>query len=348
MKPKLFIGSSVEGIDIANSIQENLEYDAEVTVWNQGVFELSSNTIDDLLKHLDITDFGIFIFSPDDMARIRNKDYKAVRDNVIFELGLFIGRLGKGFSFYLIPRNSENLRLPTDLIGLAPGTYDSNRVDGNLKAATGVFCNQVRLKMKTFSIRNLKGLDQEEDNVLKILRDRKPYWAYYFACQMLDNKIDRINKRFGSLSKGFIPFEKESVTGEEFFLFFSDSLSTHQHLLQVIMNSAEELSNAILAKDETQKPLEIKYEIDRIIDLCEVLYQWELKLAKMTPPIGLERAKRMIQGWSKNYLNQINAISEAFKEGIKNESGLIELKLEFKVNSELLLGEFRNYFNLNK
>lgn len=141
---RLFVGSSSESLDLAYAIQKNLEDDAEITVWKQGVFELTKSAVESLLKVLDRTDFAVFVFAPIDTLRLRDKKYVAVRDNVVFELGLFMGKLGRTRTFFVAPKGQTNLRIPTDLAGITVGTYDSRRIDKNLEAALGPFCNDVR------------------------------------------------------------------------------------------------------------------------------------------------------------------------------------------------------------
>lgn len=143
MRPRVFIGSSVESLPLARAIQTELAYDFEMTIWSQGIFKLSSTALQDLEAALAGFDFGIFVFQPDDIVKIRNRRKKAVRDNVIFELGLFIGRLGKDRIFFLVPESSDDLHLPSDLLGILPGKY-FERSDGNLRAAVGPFCDEVR------------------------------------------------------------------------------------------------------------------------------------------------------------------------------------------------------------
>jgi hypothetical protein len=143
MKPNLFIASSVESLSLVYAVQENLERDAEVTTWDQ-MFEPSKYTLEPIIEMLGKADFGVFIFANDDVTRIRQIEYATVRDNVVFELGLFIGQLGKERAFFLIPREIKDFRLPTDLFGLTPLTYDPNRTDRNLRAALAPACNRIR------------------------------------------------------------------------------------------------------------------------------------------------------------------------------------------------------------
>src|SRR4051812_9344347 len=103
-KVKIFIGSSTEGLGVAYAIQQNLEHDAEVTIWTQGVFQISMPIITSLIKQLSVFDFAIFVFSPDDILKLRGSEFTSIRDNVIFETGLFAGKLGIERVYFIKPR----------------------------------------------------------------------------------------------------------------------------------------------------------------------------------------------------------------------------------------------------
>jgi len=167
MKPRVFIASSVEGLNIAYAVQENLEHDAECTVWSQGVFTSSAYPVDDLLAELDNSDFGIFVFSADDIVKMREEESKAIRDNVVFEIGLFIGRLGRSRNFMVQPNDDGDLHIPSDLAGLSPLKFDANRQDKNTVAALGASCNKIR-----YAIRKLGPVTETVDKVVSELDEK--------------------------------------------------------------------------------------------------------------------------------------------------------------------------------
>lgn len=147
MKPNLFIASSVEGLPVAQAVELGLYHQFNTTIWTNGVFNLSSTALEDLLKQLESTDFAIFIFSPDDVSTIRKNEYSVARDNVIFELGLYTGKLGRKNIFILTPSPlPSNFHRPSDLAGVNFGEYDSFRQD-NLQAAVSPFVSQLKLKI---------------------------------------------------------------------------------------------------------------------------------------------------------------------------------------------------------
>lgn len=165
-KSKVFIGSSVEGLNVAYAIQENLKFISESTVWDQGVFNLSETSLDSLINILEQSDFGVFVFTPDDYIKIRGKSHMTVRDNVLFELGLFVGRLGRNRAFIVIPDNKD-FHLPTDLIGMTPGKYEAERADKNMQAGTGSVSNKIREQIQKLGLINKVNDEPEKSNPTK-------------------------------------------------------------------------------------------------------------------------------------------------------------------------------------
>jgi predicted nucleotide-binding protein len=143
-KPILFLGSSVEGLAIAQEIHLGLKYDnISVKLWSTpGVFGPGGITIDVLMKEVDLSDFAAFIFGPDDELFSRNEVYEAPRDNVVFELGLFMGRLDRNRAF-IVKDSRSDIKIPTDLLGVTPITYFP-KTGEELSVPAGTICTELR------------------------------------------------------------------------------------------------------------------------------------------------------------------------------------------------------------
>lgn len=151
-KPLLFLGCSAESLPIAQEIQLGLKHDSvEAVPWTNGVFGPSSITIDALISAVNECDFAAFVFSPDDVVISRNHEYNAPRDNVVFELGLFMGRLDRNRTFVVKEQNTD-VKIPTDLLGITPLTYVYREGD-DLGAAIAPVCTELRKAIKKLGVR---------------------------------------------------------------------------------------------------------------------------------------------------------------------------------------------------
>jgi predicted nucleotide-binding protein len=67
-KPSVFIGCSSEGLRYAQGLQFNFRDDSlRVSIWDQAVFKPTHTFLDSLTNIAAEYDFGIFIFTPDDL-----------------------------------------------------------------------------------------------------------------------------------------------------------------------------------------------------------------------------------------------------------------------------------------
>lgn len=142
-RPKLFIISSVEALSIAREIQSGLQHDVLSTVWTDGVFWAGNYPLEDLENAVAESDFAVAVAQFEDFVESRGDRKPTLRDNVLFELGLFMGRLGRRRSFLVHPR-LQGLKLPSDLAGLKPIAYIPPTRPEELTSALGPTCHEIR------------------------------------------------------------------------------------------------------------------------------------------------------------------------------------------------------------
>jgi predicted nucleotide-binding protein len=140
----LFLGSSKEGLTVVREIQNAFQHDDFlVRPWaTPGVFGASRYPLEALDQQLRSSDFAVLVLGPDDLVLSRGSISDAPRDNVVFEIGFFMGALTRDRTFMVIPRG-EGTKVPSDLFGLTALTYAPGGPD-TLAERIGPLSNELR------------------------------------------------------------------------------------------------------------------------------------------------------------------------------------------------------------
>lgn len=118
MKPTIFIGSSSEALPLAQAIQVVLSEHFLPDLWNEKLFELGEDTLNNLLRFVQCYDFAVLVLTDDDLTTTKKGSTSSPRDNIILELGLFMGALGRRRAFEVVAQTVDgHPKLPSDLLG---------------------------------------------------------------------------------------------------------------------------------------------------------------------------------------------------------------------------------------
>ena len=149
--PKLFIMSSSEAKKVAYGLRAGLEHDVFSTVWDEGVFFAGGYPLEALEKQVKESDFAVAIAEPDDISESRGVRAPTVRDNVLFELGLFMGKLTR-YRTILVHPKVKDLKLPSDLQGLTLIPYEVGD-EATIPGRIAPVCDKVRELVKMLGVR---------------------------------------------------------------------------------------------------------------------------------------------------------------------------------------------------
>jgi CRP/FNR family transcriptional regulator, cyclic AMP receptor protein len=149
--PRLFIISSSEAKPTAYAVRDGLEHDVFSKVWDDGVFFAGGYPLEALEQEVAQADFAVAIAEPDDIIESRGVKSHTVRDNVLFELGLFMGKLTRHRTILVHPK-IKDLKIPSDLHGLTLISYEHGDTS-TLKMRLDPVCETIRQLIKMRGVR---------------------------------------------------------------------------------------------------------------------------------------------------------------------------------------------------
>lgn len=191
---KIFIGSSSESIPIAKTVyniislfrnSNNLKIEL-IPWWRDDMFISGETYVESIFKIVKNVDCAIMIFSEDDIIISREKTNKAVRDNILFEFGLFSGALGRKNTQVIKYKNPKIL---SDLKGVNILTLEGNIGDQEFSVQ-----NETKIENMVKSLVNIYNQNQENESkylyniFLTKIQKEKPYLKDIIDILILEKK----------------------------------------------------------------------------------------------------------------------------------------------------------------
>lgn len=277
MKRKLFIGSSKEGLYFAKQIKDVITNECgdwlDCEVWDKGeIFNLNKSTLNNLVKASRRFDYGVLIATNDDLALIRLKGRTIPRDNVIFEMGLFLGSLGLTRAFLL---SQNKCKLPSDYNGITTVKLPQKKGSSiNIKS----LLKQLNETKDTYSLKTIPstalGVGYFDNFILPFCKKSNTKNGKLNI--IIPNQIDEINALItkyetdhpsNSVSiygDGLRPVAKQLVSNNQFFWDIPTTLTTLLKMINIVSPN-EEVGLSAEKKDW------IEYEIRNFKGTLEVL-----------------------------------------------------------------------------
>lgn len=128
LRPQIFVGSSGTGLPTAEIVHKELAAFGDAYLWSEGdLWEPNESTFDNLLRMSGFFDFGVFVATPDDFTKTaKGEEVYEARDNVILEMAMFVGAMGKQKSFLLV---EKGVKKPSDFSGIYMPPFDKGNPD---------------------------------------------------------------------------------------------------------------------------------------------------------------------------------------------------------------------------
>lgn len=221
---KIFIGSSREKEEVAEEVAgwlERFQDDIDVLVWNEvGAFIPGQYTLDDLNRISEEVDAAVFIFAADDKTWYRRDLVNSVRDNVLFEYGLFCGKLSRDRVIFI---TIDNPTLATDLHGITAIKLGDKKREAQKRLKnwlefinpTGKKTDSIQIKANNIKPFDDKGLaeqiikinDTHEENWIEVKTDYsciKPIEVIYSGIVVCSDTIDISSASTASIDFSFL------------------------------------------------------------------------------------------------------------------------------------------------
>lgn len=183
-----------------------------------------------------------------------------------------------------------------------------------------------------------KAFASEAQHIARIALDKGNLWEYSLACELLRDRIGKLDAKFAELDSGYFVRRTKFLAARDTMNFIQDLLSDFTNVLLASARVlSDQLTPAFGIPGNEGDADKIKSACDNLYNLFLSLYEWELDVRFVRPHEAFDSVFPEMYGWTSEMLSEFRRIPAEFDRllAVENLTGEHTITLTIKAPSNL-------------
>lgn len=149
----------------------------------------------------------------------------------------------------------------------------------------------------------------ESEAIVRIALDKDSLWEYRLACELLKDRMRRLDDKFSDISSGFVVRRTKFLAGGDTLNFLQDLLKDLTTIIEASVKILhEQLVPAFGPPGVPGNAAQIKRACDNLYSNFLSLYEWEMDVRFVRSHEVFERIFSQMHGWSEELLSEFHRL----------------------------------------
>ncbi len=184
-----------------------------------------------------------------------------------------------------------------------------------IKLQLSVFLKHLIDRKNSGKLDPIKEFLDENEIIQQLVVDRPDYWEFKLTAELLKSRIITIDKKFNELDKGLYYTRTKEIDEVAYLKLVSERFNELIKILKIM----EKILNEEFAKSwgpigKEGNPLEIKYVVDKLSEVCMAAFEWEVEIRSYLPPDSFIKLNKLLYGSGKMMFETIKKVPSKLLE----------------------------------
>jgi hypothetical protein len=212
-----------------------------------------------------------------------------------------------------------------------------------LRNQLSVFLKDLLQRKREGTLDPLREFLVESAKARQLAQDRPHLWEYRLVEELLRTKLAELTRSCADFNRGLLFRPRKPIGGAEYLNLISHKLGEPVAIVEIIKVTLEEELFAACGKpDGPGNPIQILRAVNRMINACQSLLDWELELNSLRPPAKLQGLGQALQGITLGVVEDLTRLPNDMSKALEGSwTGTRHVTICFTVSAPPQLEKFQ-------